>query len=346
MPRKPTSPPASAPPPAPPPAASPVARAPWGAGGVDKPSPSSPKSATRVDSLRPPRGKRLSLSEELDVYHCGIDLHSKITVYHLLDGDGNTLARGTIDTSEASLGVLARNIQKLTRFYVEASTGSAWCARLIEACGHQAVVVDPNRLRAISSSPKKTDAHDAEMLAMLGKTGLLTPVHVRSEFTDRFRRLLAARHAIVGSRANLIRTTRSLLRSEGHNLPSCDGDDFARRLEGTWGIPEGYDLAVPPLVQAIDGMTTQVLEIEKAVHEVAEADPTPAREAGQDRGRRLRAIPGVGELIATSFLALIEDTTRCASPCTRICGVRTVTCSLWRSCRPPRSCSIGCCSSP
>ena len=171
------------------------------------------------------------------MYHCGIDLHSRITVYHLLDGAGTTLARGEIDTSEASLGELARGIKKHTRFYIEASTGSAWCARLIEACGHQAVVVDPNRLRAISSSPKKTDAHDAEMLAMLGKTGLLTPVHVRSEFTDRFRRLLAARHAIVGSRANLIRTTRSLLRSEGHNLPSCDGDDFARRLEGTGGSP-------------------------------------------------------------------------------------------------------------
>jgi len=84
---------------------------------------------------------------------------------------------------------------------------------------------------------------------------------VRSEETDRFRRLFTARHALVRARAGLIRSTRSLLRSEGHNLPSCDGDDFARRLAGTWGIPDGYEQSVPPLVEAIDAMTQQVLEV-------------------------------------------------------------------------------------
>lgn len=231
--------------------------------------------------------------------HCGMDLHSKVAVYHLLDGSGQTVARGSIEATEEQLGALARGIKKLTRFYVEASTSSAWFARLMEACGHQVVVVDPNRLRAISSSPKKTDAHDAEVLASLGKAGLLTAVHVRSEETDRFRRLFTARHALVRARAGLIRSTRSLLRSEGHNLPSCDGDDFARRLAGTWGIPEGYEQSVPPLVEAIDAMTQQVLEIEEQVDQVARTEP--------DTVRRLTSVPGVGKLIATSFLALVED---------------------------------------
>lgn len=236
------------------------------------------------------------------MYHCGMDLHSKVAVYHLLDGAGATLARGSLDATEDALGELARSIKKATRFYVEASTSSAWFARLIDACGQQVVVVDPNRLRAISSSPKKTDAHDAEVLATLGKTGLLSAVHVRTEETDRFRRLFTARHALVRARGSLIRSTRSLLRSEGHNFPKCDGDDFARRLGGTWGIPEGYEQSVPPLVEAIDAMTQQVLDIEASVHGVAQQDPETVR--------RLTQVPGVGELIATGFLALIEDPRR------------------------------------
>lgn len=236
------------------------------------------------------------------MYHCGMDLHSRVAVYHLLDGAGQTLARGSIEATEASIGDLARGIDKHTRFYVEASTSSAWFARLVEACGKQVMVVDPNRLRAISSSPKKTDAHDAETLATLGRAGLLTAVHVRTEALDRFRRSLAARDVLVRVRGSLIRATRSLMRSEGHNLPSCDGDEFARRLGGTWAIPEGYEESVPPLVDAIDALTTQVLSIEQSIHAVAEADrPTV---------RRLEAVPGVGELIATSFLALIEDPKR------------------------------------
>ena len=230
--------------------------------------------------------------------HCGMDLHSRVAVYHLLAGAGHTLARGDIDASEESLGSLARSLQKHTRFYVEASTSSAWCARLLEACGHQVVVVDPNRLRAISHSPKKTDAHDARVLAELGKTGLLTAVHVRSEEADRFRRAFSARHALVRSRGGIIRTVRAFLRSEGHLMPSCDGDDFARRLTGTWGIPEGFERAVAPLAAAIDAITEQVLDIEQHIHQVAQADHVTVD--------RLRTIPGVGELIATAFLALIE----------------------------------------
>ena len=275
---------------------------PWWSPGVDRPGPSTPILASSSGSETPSRGLATVNPERPDMYHCGMDLHSGVAVFHLIDGSGRIVAHGNLPATEAELGAMARGIRKHTRFYVEASTSSAWFNRLIEACGHQVVVVAPNRLRAISNSPSKTDARDAEVLAMLGKTGLLSKVYVRSETTDRFRRPFTARHALVKARASLIRTTRSLLRSEGHNLPSCDGDDFARRLGGTWGIPDGYEQSLPSLIEAIDSTTTQILDIEAQIDAVAAAEPETVR--------RLTQVPGVGKLVATSFLALIEDPRR------------------------------------
>ncbi len=157
------------------------------------------------------------------MFHSGMDVHSRLTAFHVLDGAGQRLAAGTIPTTEESLGEFCRGLAKATHFWLEASTSSAWGARVIDANGHRVTVVDPNRIRAISGSPKKTDASDAATLATLGRVGLLTPVYVRSSETDRFRRVLTARHALVRARANLIRCTRSLLRSEGHESCSMPG---------------------------------------------------------------------------------------------------------------------------
>lgn len=236
------------------------------------------------------------------MFYSGMDVHAKVTAFHVIDGAGQRLASGTIETTEEDLGAFCRGLKKFTWFFLEASTPSAWVARLIEACGHRVSVVDPNRIRAISNSPKKTDAHDAATLATLGRAGLLTPVHVRSEETDRHRRVLTARDALVRARGDLIRCTRSLLRSEGHSLPRCDGDDFARRLMGTWGIPDGHENAVVPMVEAIEAITVQIEQTEAELEEVAQANEQVIR--------RLVRIPGVGRLTATAFGMLIEDPTR------------------------------------
>lgn len=169
---------------------------------------------------------------------------------------------------------MARGIRKHTRFQVELSTSSAWFARLIEACGHQVVVVDPDRLRAISSSPKNADAHDAEVLATLGKAGLPSTVHQRSEDTDRFRRLFTARHALVRAHASLIRTTRSLLPSEGPDLPSCDGDEFdcrTRRSQRASARRDGCRRLTPPPPR----MKTQTV---KVTHHLRRTHHPPAPE--------------------------------------------------------------------
>lgn len=234
--------------------------------------------------------------------HCGLDLHSKAIVFHTLDGAGKMVETGSFATSEEELGAFCRRQGRLTQIYLEAGTASAWASRLIEACGQRAMVIDPTRNRMISGSVKKTDRNDAATLAMMGRAGFLVPVHVRREETDRVRQTLMARHALVRCRANLVRVVRALHRSDGELLPKSETDDFAENLKGKWGIdPEKAD-AVIPLVEAIDGMTTQILETEKTIDGHARDN--------QELVERLVKIPGVGTLTAVAFASHIEDPRR------------------------------------
>lgn len=231
--------------------------------------------------------------------HCGIDLHSKTIVFHTVDGAGKTVETGSFPTSDAEISAFCRRQTRLTQLYLEAGTASAWASRLIEASGQRAMVIDPNRNRMIAGSVKKTDKSDAATLAIMGRAGLLVPVHVRKEETDRVRQTLMARHALVRARANLVRVVRALHRSDGELLPKAETDDFAELVKGTWGIDSEKADAVIPLVEAIAGITTQVLEAEKTIDGHVKDNASLLA--------RLTAIPGVGDLTAIAFAAHIED---------------------------------------
>ena len=220
----------------------------------------------------------------------------------MIDGSGRQIRSESFETSEEAIGAFCRSQSKLMKVYLEASTGSAWASRVIEANGQRPIVIDPNRNRLVSGSTKKTDRHDAAALAAAGRAGLLVQVHIRSEETDRVRRVVSARQALVRARANLVRAVRAMYRAEGEVLPKADTDDFARLLKGTWGVRPEQEDAVLPLVEAIEATTGQVL--------VAEA--TIQRHAAEnvELVRRLKTIPGVGDLIAVAFLAHVEDAGR------------------------------------
>jgi hypothetical protein len=67
------------------------------------------------------------------MFQSSMDVHSRLTAFHVLDGTGQRLAAGTIPTTEESLGDFCRGLAKATHFRLEASTGSAWEARVRSA---------------------------------------------------------------------------------------------------------------------------------------------------------------------------------------------------------------------
>jgi len=244
--------------------------------------------------------RRLKPELEVDVYYCGADVHSTSTTLHMLDAQGREVCLDTIATTEARILEFLLGLPKHTRFYLEAGTQSAWFARLVNATGHRAVVVDPSRNRLIAESVKKTDRNDAAALAALGRAGMLSEVWVRQEETDDVRRLLTARHILVSARANIVKSVRSMSRAVGVRLPKADTSRFADLAEGTsWPVPDVIRPAADLMVGACRALTEKITAVEQATE--------PFAKQHGELLARLQTVPGVGKLVALSFITHIEE---------------------------------------
>jgi transposase len=80
---------------------------------------------------------------------------------------------------------------------VEAAPLAEWVAQVLEELGHEVVVIDPRRAKAVIQTKKKTDKLDARNLAKLAQTGWYTAVHRKSPAARRQRTHLQARQGLV-----------------------------------------------------------------------------------------------------------------------------------------------------
>jgi len=82
-------------------------------------------------------------------------------------------------------------------------------------------VVNPNRMRMIAESRKKTDKVDARLLAQLFRLdGLPERVHMPSRLAAERRMLSKARNRLVETRTSLVNTVRGFLRGLGVVIPA------------------------------------------------------------------------------------------------------------------------------
>ena len=86
---------------------------------------------------------------------------------------------------QSSESVLRKHFaqEAVMRVAMEAGTHSPWVSRLLKRLGHQVLVANPRKIRAISNSESKNDRNDAEQLARFAAFDpkLLSPIEHRSE---------------------------------------------------------------------------------------------------------------------------------------------------------------------
>lgn len=233
--------------------------------------------------------------------NCGIDVHQKSSQVTVVDDEGAVLERTSLATTRASLErVFGR--RPPMRILLEASGSSPWVVRVLRQLGHDVGVVDPRRIRLVAESTLKTDRIDADTLAELArlKLRLRTLVWQRGEATQRQRGHLRVRRALVQARAGFILTVRGLVRSFGGRIASCRSDRFADRCEAT-ELPSEMGEVVAPLVAAIRELDARIAVMDELINAVG---------SGHDVVASLQAIPGVGPVVALSYVLSLEDPSR------------------------------------
>lgn len=231
----------------------------------------------------------------------GIDLGDRNCQVCVLDQGGEIVEEGRVRTTRAALERRFGGVER-ARVAFEVGTHSPWISRLLQDLGHEVLVANARKVRAIYENDSKDDRVDARTLARLARVdpNLLYPIHHRSAGAQKDLELIRARHALIRARTLLVNHGRSAVKSLGARLPKCSSEAFAKRAPGHF--PEGMHEALGPLVDQIAQLTVKIREYDGKIERVAK-EKYPETE-------RLRQVTGVGPITALAYVLTLEDPNR------------------------------------
>ena len=234
--------------------------------------------------------------------HIGIDVHKRESQICILTPEGEILEQRIPSTRERFATVFGG--RPPARVLLEATTESEWVAQAVESCGHEVIVADPNYAPMYPSRRRrvKTDRRDARMLAEAARVGSYRPAHRVSAEQRQVRRQLCVRDLLVRSRVRVIAAMRALVRSEGLRVRAGTADRFGIYVHEL-SLPDTLATTLQPLLAVWQHLTEQLALADAALGETVAGDPVV---------QRLATAPGVGPLIATAFVATLDEAGRFA----------------------------------
>lgn len=143
--------------------------------------------------------------------YMGIDLHRNCFTVYTRQEDGSGESR---EWSIRSLNTFAKTVKASDAVAVEATGNTRlFCEALKSGC--RIVVVNPHQFQVISRSVKKTDEHDAKVLAEFLAKDMLPEVRMKDEMHARVASLAQTRDKLVKLRTTLKNKVNNLLAARG-----------------------------------------------------------------------------------------------------------------------------------
>jgi transposase len=243
------------------------------------------------------------VSEHSTATTIGMDLGDKYSQLCILDNVSRAvLEESRVPTTKAGIERYFAG-KSHSRVVMEVGTHSGWISRRLSELGHDVVVADPRRVRALAAGDDKDDALDAEFLARIGCTdvALLKPVQHRSEQTQKVLAMLRARDKLVQVRTKLINCVRGQVKTSGSRLPACASERFHKLEEQ---LPPVLAEALAPLMVSIATISQQVRRYDRMIEERAKSDYPDTT--------RLQQVGGVGPVTSLAYLLVVENPSRFA----------------------------------
>lgn len=230
----------------------------------------------------------------------GFDLGKVSSQVCIITTDGALIERRIKTDREHIYELLGKRAP--ARVVIESSTESEWVARYLEEIGLEVVVADPNfsPMYATRSRKVKTDKRDARTLAEACKLGAYRPAHRTSDRQRHVRAQLAVREAMVRTRTRYTSLILTLLRRDGLRIRSGYAPTFLKRLVC---VEMSADLReeIAPLLGLLQSLNEQIKRADEQLAKLAEGDELVTR---------LRTVPGVGVVTATSFVSTLDEASR------------------------------------
>ncbi|MEW6116326.1 MAG: IS110 family transposase [Nitrospirota bacterium] len=250
------------------------------------------------------------------MYYAGLDVASKSSYVYVVDRRGRKVESKEIPTDkEGYRGYLRKWKDKVIEVALEAGGHSRWIYDLLTKMGVGVYVVNPNKVKLIAETKRKTDKVDAKVLAeLLRIEGLPEKIHMAEGDIRELRDLLRARQQLVKSATSLMNQLRGLLRQEGVKLKAeafRDGEIF-EELKKSKDIP----LHLKPVIESYRR------SIEELLRERGQLDEVIGKYKNNEI-ELLKSVPGVGEVASKTIYAAIDTVKRfgSAKKLTSYCGL-------------------------
>ncbi len=239
-------------------------------------------------------------------FYAGLDVSLAETSVCVVDEEGKIIREGKAASEPEAIATWLADLRlPFTRVGLETGALAGWLAEEMTELGVPGIVcMDARHARAaMVAMTHKTDRNDARGLAQMLRTGWFRQVHVKARRTMELRTLLTSRKTLVLKIGDIENQIRGSLCLFGIKLGTAKRRTFVERVrELTAGLPRVAAM-LDVLLHAHAAMLQSIDRLNRMVLEVARAD---------DVCRRLMTVPGVGAVVALTYMAAIEDPARFA----------------------------------
>jgi transposase len=227
----------------------------------------------------------------------GIDVHKASYSVCLYSSIGDRVDWTMPSDIQALINILnSVDIDYHMVVYESGPCGFELCRKLRQD-GFNAYVVAANKVPRPANRTAKTDILDCRKLAEYAHKGMLSPIGVPTREEEIFRKLLRYRHKSTDKISNLKREIKSIYLEMGETMPDNTEYFSMSGIEKLKVSRPDFDAVLSYMLEDLLYHMQQRKRIDAELKQIAS-------ERGSARLiNSLKQVPGVGELVATSFLA-------------------------------------------
>jgi transposase len=236
-------------------------------------------------------------------HYAGIDVSLEWASVCVVDASGTIVREGKVNSEPAALiaWFAARGLP-LERIGLEAGPLSQWLYAAMKQTGLAVELLETRHVRdAFKAMVVKSDRNDARGLAQLMRLGWFRPVHCKSLAAQEVRAVLTARKLLQSKLHDVEMSLRGVLRGFGLKVGPTTPKRFAGRVRELVAGQPTLQAVAEALLSAHAVIGHEFARLDKRVSALARAD---------HRVRLLMSAPGVGALVALTYVAAIDDPCR------------------------------------
>ena len=231
--------------------------------------------------------------------YAGIDVSLEYSSVCIVDADGGVVREAKVlSEPDALISWFAKHGVAIERVGLEAGPLSQWLYAGMSKAGLPVELLETRHVRtAFKTMPVKTDKKDARGIAQLMRLGWFRPVHCKSLPAQEVRAMLTARKLIQGKFHDIEMSIRGILRGFGLKVGPTTRRTYATRIRE---LVEGHptlEAIATSLLKAREVLTDEFSGFERKLRAIARQD---------ENARRLMTTPGVGVLVALTFVSAVD----------------------------------------